>query len=307
MRSVTLTVVIFAALAGPRAVTSSDFATQARSREAWVALREAKFAVPAGETAAGLLREMNSLIASTDPFLRDNVAYEAAAKWIYTDGLLSPDEQRGILALWTANLRNGLGETGSDTAFLRSFSALNLSLVAARDHREPFLTKAEFDAFFDAMLAYFEAERDTRGYDSTTGWVHAAAHTADALKFLARNAKLDAAQQVRLLEAIAAKARTFGGVFQWAEDSRIADVIVSLAARADFDQAAFDAWLAAIPPRRKALWANAPAIDPALFPEVQNLTLILRAALASLSMPAELPPQAASARASIVATLRALR
>ena len=279
----------------------------ARSREAWVALREAKFAVPEGETAYGLLREMNALVASPDPFLRDNVAYEAAARWIYTDGLLSPEEQRGMLALWTGNLRQGLGERDGDAAFLRSFSALNLSIIAARDNREPFLSKPEFDAFLDAMLAYFAGERDTRGYDPATGWVHAAAHTADTLKFLARNSKLDAAQQARLLAAIDAKARDFGTVFQWAEDARIADVIVSLAARADFGQAAFDAWLATIPQRRKALWANAPAVDPSAFADVQNLTLMLRAALASLSMPAELTAHAAAARASIIATLRALR
>lgn len=280
---------------------------QGRPREFWVALRDATFAVPAGETAAGLLREMNALVASTDPFLRDNVAYEAAARWIYTDGLLSPDEQRAVLAQWTANLRDGLGEAEGDAVFLRSFSALNLSIVAARDNRAPFLSKPEFDAFLDAMLAYFDGERDTRGYDPAKGWVHTAAHTADALKFLARNTKLDAAQQGRLLAAIDAKARRFGTVFQWAEDARIADVIVALASRPDFDQAAFDAWLAALPPRRTALWANAPAIDPARFHEVQNLTLILRAALAGLSMPAELPPQAAAARGSVIATLRALR
>ena len=295
------------ALLCPVAAGAQSGEAAARPREAWVAMRDAKFAVPEGDTAYGLLREMNALVGSTDPFLRDNVAYEAAARWIYTDGLLSADEQRAVLALWTANLRRDLGERDGDAAFLRSFSALNLSILAARDNREPFLSKPEFDAFLDAMLAYFDGERDTRGYDAATGWVHAAAHTADALKFLARSSKLDGAQQARLLAAIDAKAGGFGMVFQWAEDARIADVIVSLAARADFDQAAFDAWLATIPPRRKALWAGAPAIDPVAFVEVQNLTLILRAALASLSMPAELPPQAAAARASIIATLRALR
>jgi hypothetical protein len=221
--------------------------------------------------------------------------------------LLTPDQQREVLAMWTANLRQGLGEPGTDAVFQRSFSALNLSLMAARDNREPFLTKPEFDAFFDTMVAYFEGERDARGYDKAKGWVHTAAHTADALKFLARNAKLDAAQQARLLVAIDRKAGTFGEVFQWGEDSRIGDVVVSLIAREDFDQAGFDAWLAAIPPRRKALWANAPAIDPAAFPEVQNLTLVLRSVLTSLTLAAELPPQAVPARASLIATLRAMR
>ncbi len=157
------------------------------------------------------------------------------------------------------------------------------------------------------MIGYLKDERDTRGYDAAKGWLHTAAHTADVLKFLARNAKLTPEGQRQLVDAIAAKAASFGQVFQWAEDERLALVIVSLAARADFDKAAFDAWLATIPPKRAALWANAPAIDSEKFAEVQNLTLVLRAAHAALSMPANVPPLAADARASILATLRAMR
>ena len=278
-----------------------------KSKAEWTALRDAKFAVPAGQTAFGLLQEMNGLIGSTDPFLRDNVTYEAVAKWVYTDKLLSPDQQRTLLAQWTANLRDGIGESGNDKSYLRSFSALNLSIIAARDNAAPFLSQPEYDAFLGAMIRYLNDERDTRGYDPAKGWVHTAAHTADVLKFLARNARLTPAGQRQLLDAIAAKAASFGHVFQWAEDERLAAVLVSLAARADFDKTAFDAWLAAIPPKRASLWANAPAVDPVKFAEVQNLTLILRAAHAALAMPANVPPLAAEARASILATLRGMR
>src|SRR5688500_329159 len=185
-----------------------------RSKAEWTALRDAKFAVPAGETAFGLLQQMHALIGSTDPFLRDNVAYEAVAKWIYTDKLLSPDEQRTLLAQWTANLRHGIGEAGSDQTYLRSFSALNLSIVAARDNAASFLSQAEYEAFLGAMLEYLKDERDTRGYDTGKGWVHTAAHTADVLKFLARSPKLTPAGQKQLLDAIAAKAASFGHAFQ---------------------------------------------------------------------------------------------
>jgi hypothetical protein len=276
-------------------------------RAAWTALRDAKFAVPEGRTAFEMLRAMTPLIASTDPFLRDNVAYEAAAKWIYADKLLSDAEQREILRAWTANLRQGVGEASGDAAFLRSFSALNLSIVAARENAAPFLTQGEFDAFVDAMTEYLAAERDTRGYLAGTGWVHATAHTAYALRFLARSPKLPLAGQARLLAAIDAECASFGEVFQWAEDERLAQIIVSIAARADFDAAAFDAWLATIPVRRKAVWANAPAIDPVKYVEVQNLTLVLRAAHATLSMASSLTPPLEAARASILATLRSMR
>jgi len=280
--------------------------TGGKTRAEWVALRDANFAVPAGQTPIGLLRQMNALLGSTDPFLRDNVAYEAATRWIYTTGVLSADEQREVLKMWTSNLQGGLGEPSGDAVFRRSFSALNLSIIAARENAAPFLTQAEFDSFLAAMLDYLARERDTRGYDATRGWIHTAAHTADVLKFLARNPKLNVASQARLLAAIDEKCRGFGAVFQWGEDARLAQVIVSLARRADFDKAALDAWLTAVRNRRTELWKQAPAIDPQEFVSVQNLTLVLRAAYVSLSIE-PIAPASEPARAALIDTLRALR
>ena len=279
---------------------------ETKTRAEWVALRESNFTVPAGQTPIGLLRQMNAIVGSIDPFLRDNVAYEAAARWIYTTGSLSADEQREMLAMWTNNLQTGLGETSGDAAFRRSFSALNLSVLAARENAAPFLSQEEFDRFLATMLDYLSRERDTRGYDAARGWIHAAAHTADVLKFLARSTKLTTAAQSRVLAAIDEKCVTFGGVFQWGEDARLAQAIVSLAKRADFDKPALDTWLAAVRTRRTGLWAHAPAIDPAEFVKVQNLTLVLRAAYVSLSIE-PVVPAAEPARAAILETLKALR
>ena len=277
-----------------------------KSRAEWVALRESNFTVPAGQTPAGLLRQMNALVGSTDPFLRDNVAYEAAARWIYTNGALSVDEQREMLNLWTANLQMGLGEPTGDNAFRRSFSALNLSVIAARENAAPFLAQSEFDGFLTNVLNYLARERDARGYDGTRGWIHAAAHTADVLKFLTRSAKMSVPSQARVLTAIDEKCRSFGGVFQWGEDARLAQVIVSLAKRTDFDKAAFDAWLTSVRTRRTELWKQAPAIDPQEFARVQNLTMVLRATYVSLSIEPILPA-AEPARAALIDTLKALR
>jgi hypothetical protein len=278
----------------------------AKSRAEWVALRDSRFTVPAGQTPIGLLRQMNALVGSTDPFLRDNVAYEAAARWIYTNGALTADEQREMLNLWTANLQSGLGEITGDAAFRRSFSALNLSVIAARENAAPFLSQSEFDGFLANVLNYLARERDTRGYDASHGWIHAAAHTADVLKFLARSPKLAASSQARVLSAIDEKCQTFGSVFQWGEDARLAQVIVSLAKRADFDKPAFDAWMTAVRNRRTELWKQAPSIDPVEFATVQNLTLVLRAAYVSLSVEPGIPA-AEPARAALIETLRALR
>src|SRR5450631_1119278 len=96
----------------------------APTRADWIALAKSGFVVPSGRTAAGMLTEMNQLLGSNDPVLRDDVAYSAAERWIQRDHRLTPPELRGLLQLWTTNLDDGLGSGGDDRVFNRSFSAL---------------------------------------------------------------------------------------------------------------------------------------------------------------------------------------
>jgi len=109
-----------------------------------------------------------------------------------------------------------------------------------------------------------------------------------------------------MLAALDAKCASFGEVFRWAEDERLAQIVASLARRPDLDRAAFDAWLATIGPRRAALWSAAPAIDPARFAEVQNLKLLLRAAYVALSLDVDPAPSRGAVEA-LLRTLKALR
>src|SRR4051812_38454929 len=64
------------------------------SRDSWIALAKGGFVVPDGRTAIDLLVEMNALLASDDPVLRDDVAYSAAERWILRDRRLSPADLR---------------------------------------------------------------------------------------------------------------------------------------------------------------------------------------------------------------------
>ena len=88
-------------------------AAQTRTRAEWIALRTSGFTVPAGESSAALLLEMNPLLASTDPVLRDDVAFSAAEKWIVRDKVVAPDDLRRLVAQWSANLDDGLGDRKS--------------------------------------------------------------------------------------------------------------------------------------------------------------------------------------------------
>jgi len=259
-----------------------------RDREAWVALAKGGFAIPDGQNAVDLLVDMNPLLASPDPVLRDDVAYSAAERWILRERRLSPAELRVVLRMWTKNLEEGVGDTGTDGVFRRSFSALCLSVIAASDLSAPFLAPAEVKALFDQMLDYFAREKDLRGYDAARGWMHSVAHTADALKFLARNPKLGPGSDARLLAAVRAKIESADEVFAWGENDRLALALHSAVRRDDADGAALEAWAAHWVQAHSTLWSAGPQVNPQLFARVENAKQVMRSLFAALSM--EAPP-----------------
>jgi hypothetical protein len=275
----------------------------APTRADWIALAKSGFVVPSGRTAADMLTEMNQLLGSNDPVLRDDVAYSAAERWILRDHRLSPPELRGLLQLWTRNLDDGLGSAGDDRVFRRSFSALSLSLIAAADLSAPFLEPAETQAFFDRMLDYFQRERDLRGFDPAHGWMHTVAHTSDALKFLARNPKLSAGSDARLLAAVRAKIDSYDAVFMWGENDRMALALQSVLRRPDADPGALSAWTQEWVAAHQALWSHGPQIDPRRFARVENAAEVMRSLYAALAMEAAPTPSGEAARPILLAAL----
>ena len=137
-------------------------ADRAHDRSFWSGIAKNRFEVPAGESADALVLELSALLGSPDPELRDDFAYSIAAAWIYRDRRVSEKVRHELLMAWSANLHVGLGGTGSDTLFLRAFSALDLSLLAALDNQHPFLGDAEYAALLSAALAYLAGEKDLR-------------------------------------------------------------------------------------------------------------------------------------------------
>jgi hypothetical protein len=215
----------------------------------WRQIAQDKFAVPAGSDLAALTSELTGMLASPDPERRDEIAYSTLAAWIYQTRAIGDDALRPIIDRLLGNLTDGVGERGTARIFKRSFSALTLAAVVARDNAAPFLREDEFHRVERAALDYLQAERDLRGYDPETGWMHSAAHTADLLKFIGRSRHVDTQGQARLLEAISRKLAV-PEVFTHGEDERFARAVLSIVNRADFDRAGFAAWSAhAAPPR----------------------------------------------------------
>lgn len=244
------------------------------------------------------------MLGSSDAEWRDDFGYGVVARCVYKDRALDAGQRRVLVRRLADNLRSGIGRSGDDSVLLRSFSALDLSILAALDNEDPFLDEADFHRLLDEVIAYLGAERDLRGLDARVGWIHATAHTADVLKFLARSRHLSAAEQTRVLDTVADKMSSPGiPVFTHAEDERLARVLLSLVGRADFDAARLGDWLGRFVALEKSVWARTPP-DAAVLDASQNARNLLRSCYVLLTLPGtEATPGVLAARERVAATL----
>jgi hypothetical protein len=221
----------------------------AHDKAFWQAIAADHYHPPVGASVPELSAELSDRLASPDPEWRDDIAYSTLVSWIYQQRLLDADALRPLVTRWLGNLQFHVGTTGSDDVFLRSFSALVLSVVVARDNAAPFLEEHDVRTILDAALGYLAAEQDVRGYVPENGWAHSAAHTSDLLKFLARSRYVRTADQSKILAAFGHKLTATPAVFVFGEDERMARAVLSVVKRGDFDLDGFRTWVTAITPK----------------------------------------------------------
>jgi len=264
--------------------------------------------VPPDESAADLVREATGYLGSPDPVWRDDIGYGVVAACVYRAQKLEADERRALVDTLSSNLERDIGQVGDDSVLLRSFSALDLSVLAALELQSPVLDGAGFRQLLDDAFVYLRQERDLRGFDPRVGWIHATAHTGDLLKFLARDPRFNRTDQARLLEAVWIRMTATGiPVFTYGEDERLAAAVLSVIRRADFDVTLLGPWLEQFVKLEQNTWAVTPPTDSALVVS-QNARNLLKSLYVLLSLPT--PPQAggqALARESVLATLQQIR
>ena len=225
-------------------------------KEFWVSIKESKFTFPAGYSIHSLTEELIACIGSTDPELRDTIGLEAFYHWL-KQGLYSVDDLRGIVRRLLANLQKNIGNADSDTVFLRSFSALWLANIVSHDNEIKVFEWDDIHPILDAALAYFAAERDLRGYVPVKGWVHAIAHSADLLSALAISLYTDAHHHLMILDYIARKlSDPTLSVFQYNEDSRIAQPALWIFIRGILTLDQIEAWVASLTREWNGAWQN---------------------------------------------------
>ena len=277
----------------PPALTSP---LDAAARAEWDALRAAKTPPP---DAAARVPTLEAMLTATDPAVRDGLGYELLARWLQADGALDAATVRGLRDRLVARTAGPI--VAGDAVFARSFAALVLSVVTAREVAAPTWTAAELDAQVTAAAAYAARETDLRGFAGASGWAHAAAHTADWMKFLARHPALSAAQAATLLDGVTALvARGHGVRLSHGEDERLAATVRAVARRDLLDDAALDRWLTAVAAPLAAGWPE--PFDPALYANQRNARDLLVSCFVALSF--DDSPGAARALARLNAAMR---
>jgi hypothetical protein len=167
----------------------------------WQQVRSAEMKVPTDRPLADLTAELTTMLGSTDPVERDEIAYPILATWI-TEGVYD-DLLAGLGDGMAAGLTQGLGEIGTDSVFRRSFSALALAECIRRDNTEGRLPGAKILEWGDRVTGWLVRERDVRGFMPGHGWAHAVAHGADAIGALAESPHFGLNELTVLLDVVA--------------------------------------------------------------------------------------------------------
>ena len=261
--------------------TSAPQTAPAHDRQFWRDIAKNKYALPQGQSAFPLAQELGSSLDSPDPELRDDLAYSILDVWIVYRNYFSSPELISLLESWQSNLRSGIGETSTDAVLKRSFSALCLAILAERDLKSPFLGEARFRNLLENALSYLKDERDLRGFDAVKGWIHATAHTAELLAFLAANPLLKVEDQSRILNAVSERLSSAQQIFTYGEQDRLANTVATIVARKDFDAASFHQWLVNLDQADRKVWNETPPND-FLLKTYQNNSYMLQALAARL-------------------------
>ncbi len=255
--------------------------------------------VPTDRPLDDMTAELTSMLGSTDPRLRDGIAYPTLATWLgrgVYDDLLG-----GLGDGMVAGLYVGLGQTDSDTVFRRSFSALVLAECIGRDNAVQRMPADKLLEWGDRLAAWFVREQDLRGHVHRKGWAHTVAHGADALAQLGQSRHFERNELTVLLDVLADRILlTHHELFSAGEPDRMAKATLTVLRRNLVPLSVVEPWIA----RLAHAAGNPPRGDTDPFLITGNPEAFLRALYLQLSLAPEHPEIRADLLLILVDALR---
>jgi hypothetical protein len=181
-----------------------DVRELATSKEFLRSIAENNYEIPTEIDSFVFARALLENLASTDEELRDELSYMLLASGIIDHHKLNVQQIGELLHLTLDknHLFYCIGEAGSDSVFMRSFSSLIVAGILYTDSRNPELPSEDIHKAKDALLRYAYQEKDWRGYVEGKGWAHAMAHLADALDECAQHQSMVVEDRQEILKVL---------------------------------------------------------------------------------------------------------
>jgi hypothetical protein len=209
------------------------------------------YAVPEGLDPEALIPELAGLLGSPDQIDRER-SYEILELWSVR-GHFSDETLCALGDRLAENLEHGLGESESDSVFVRSYAALSLCGPIAADElwadgalegREAYLSPERLRSWLSNATQSLQAENDLRSFIDGKGWADAISHMGDLLQQFARNPRTDAEGLEQILHAVADRLnRTSSKVFVHDEGGRLMRAAYSVLLRDELPLEALTSWI----------------------------------------------------------------
>lgn len=161
-------------------------------------LKEQKFVVDNAQDKHALAQQLLNCLASPDPILRDNIAFTGLSQWLRANDF----DVEFYQTMYTSLLNVIESEVKDENAVYQSFAMLMLAEVARVDRKSPFFTDNQRNHLVNAGIEFLQSIEDYRGYDSTIGWRHSVAHTADLMLQLSLNPAIKKQHLHKMLTAL---------------------------------------------------------------------------------------------------------
>jgi hypothetical protein len=258
-------------------------------KEFWASIIQNDYKIPSGHTRKELTEALFSYLPSTDPDLRDEVAYTVYANWLEREMYTRQEISANVKKL-LADLEKGIGEAESDSVFLRAFSVLFLAEIVHNDNKKPLLERDQIHAILKKGVWYLDAEKDPRGHVPVKGWAHALAHTADLMLVLGSNRYLDEDDLQKILNAISTKMmHATDYLYIHGEDERLASAVIEVLRRNLIPPEKVETWAKSFLQPDGKDWKNA-FVDEARNRAFQNTRNLLRSIYLGLLFDQETMP-----------------
>lgn len=139
------------------------------------------------------------------------------------------------------NLFQGIGEHNTKTVFIRSTSAMWLTILIQADIEQQFLTIEDAKDVIQQLSVYLLKERDVRGYIEGQGWANAATNAINLYLICLQHPAFEIRFVPNILSGIS-KALTTGYVFVDDEEARFAHFVQALS-NLDYPEEVLIEWI----------------------------------------------------------------